>query len=81
MTKSLLSNCLIVGLLLLSSACTVYESREVPFRPPGQYENLQIVAGAQLAAESYSDPERASDVFGFDIRDAGLLPIQVSVEN
>lgn len=65
----------------LFTACTVYQSREIPFRPPGQYANLQIVAGAQLAAESYGDQARAKEVFGFDIRGAGLLPVQVAVEN
>lgn len=68
-------------LTLVFTACTVYESREVPFRPPAQYANLQIVAGAQLAAESFHARERAKEVFGFDIRGAGLLPVQVAIEN
>lgn len=72
---------IILVTVLLASSCTVYESREVSFRPPGQYANLQVVAGAQLAAEDYSTNEQAKDVFGFDIRGAGLLPVQVIIEN
>jgi hypothetical protein len=72
----------VVALLaMLAPACTVYESREVPFRPPAQYANLQTVAGVQIAAESFNEPSRAKQVFGFDIRAAGLLPVQVSIEN
>lgn len=70
-----------VLLALAVAGCTVYESREVPFRPPAQYANRQTVADVQLAAESYADPGRAKEVFGFDIRGAGLLPIQVAIEN
>lgn len=81
MKKILSVSMLSLVLILLVSACTVYESREVPFRPPAQYANLQIVAGAQLAAESYAARESAREVFGFDIRGAGLLPVQVAIEN
>lgn len=68
-------------LMLFISACTRYESREVSFRPPAQYASFEVVAGAQVAAEGYSDSQKAEDVFGFDIRKAGLLPVQVVIEN
>lgn len=70
---------LTIGFMTVS--CTIYESREVAFRPPDQYANVQIVAGANLAAESYGDKERAKQIFGFDIRGAGLMPVQVVIEN
>ena len=76
-----MKNILPLVLILLVSACTGYQSREVPFRPPAQYANLQFVAGAQLAAESYDALDRAREVFGFNIRGAGLLPVQVAIEN
>lgn len=68
-------------LIFLLSGCSFYESREVPFKPPSQYANLQVVADAKVAAESYSEEDRAKDVFGFNIRKAGLLPVQVVIEN
>lgn len=70
---------LTIGFMTVS--CTIYESREVAFRPPDQYANVQMVAGANLAAESYGDKERAKQIFGFDIRGAGLMPVQVVIEN
>ena len=76
--KKLISLAVIVTLL---SSCSVYESRQVSFRPPGQYANNQIVAGASIAAEAYGESAGAHEVFGFDIRGAGLMPVQVVIEN
>lgn len=77
-------NTQIIGLILvvfLLSACTVYKSREVAFKPPSQHAYFKVVAGAQVAAEQYAEPQKAKQAFGFDIRGAGLLPVQVVIEN
>lgn len=71
----------IVILLLTLAACTSYQSREVSFKPPTAYPGMQQVAGAQVAAEAYADPAAAKQAFGFDIRSAGLLPVQVIIDN
>ncbi|MEZ4485522.1 MAG: hypothetical protein R2864_13355 [Syntrophotaleaceae bacterium] len=42
---------------------------------------MQLVAGAQVAAQSYADSAAAKQAFGFDIRAAGLLPVQVVIDN
>jgi hypothetical protein len=34
-----------------------------------------------IGAESFSDKQTAEDAFGFDIRGAGLLPIQIVLDN
>lgn len=65
----------------LLAACTSYKSQEVPFRAPAALPNMQTVAGAQVAAQAYADPSAARQAFGFDIRGAGLLPVQVVVDN
>lgn len=62
-------------------ACSTYKSQEVPFKPPAAYGGMQLVAGAQVAAEAYADKALARDTFGFDIRGAGILPVQVIVDN
>jgi len=73
---------MIVPLMLVAlAACTFYESREVAFRPPDQIANAQQVGGARLAAEQYADKQAAKEAFGFDIRGAGLLPVQVVIDN
>ncbi|MDY0269813.1 hypothetical protein [Trichloromonas sp.] len=61
--------------------CASYKSQEVPFRPPAAYAGMQLVAGAQVAAEAYADSAVARENFGFDIRGAGILPVQVIIDN
>ncbi len=63
------------------SACATYESKSVSFRPPQDYANYQNSFGLLVGAESFTDPKRAEDAFGFDIRSAGLLPVQVVIDN
>jgi hypothetical protein len=74
---------LLAMLLLAFTAvsCTTYKSQEVSFRPPSAYPGMQMVDGAQVAAEAYADSSVAKAVFGFDIRGAGILPVQVIVDN
>lgn len=79
--KSLLSAAMMVLLAGSLTACTSYKSQEVAFRPPAAYSNMQLVAGAQVAAQSYADSAAAKQAFGFDIRAAGLLPVQVIIDN
>jgi len=66
---------------LLISSCTSYKSQEVPFKLPAASANMQVVNGAQVAAQAYADKKAAREAFGFDIRDAGLLPVQVVIDN
>ncbi|PLX85080.1 MAG: hypothetical protein C0617_05150 [Desulfuromonas sp.] len=67
------------SLLILS--CTSYKSQEVSFRLPAAYPNMQAAAGAQIGAQPYADKAAAKEAFGFDIRSAGLLPVQVVMDN
>ncbi len=71
----------LVLLAFTAVSCSTYKSQEVSFKPPSAYQGMQMVAGAQVAAEAYADKSVARDVFGFDIRGAGLLPVQVIVDN
>jgi hypothetical protein len=68
-------------LLLVTLSCTTYRSREVAFRHPSAYPGMQQVAGAQIAAESFAERGMAREAFGFDVRGAGLLPVQVVMDN
>jgi len=63
------------------SACATYESKSVSFRPPQDYANYQNTSGLLVGAESFADPKQAEQAFGFDIRAAGLLPVQVVLDN
>jgi uncharacterized protein YcfJ len=63
------------------SGCATYESRSVSFRPPQDYINYQNTAGLEVGAESFADEKIAEQAFGFNIRAAGLLPVQVVLDN
>jgi len=63
------------------SACATYENRAVSFRPPQEYANYQDADGLMVGAEPYADKELAENTFGFDIRSAGLLPVQIVMDN
>ncbi|GFE56994.1 glycine zipper family protein [Geobacter sp. AOG1] len=67
--------------LALVSSCATYKTQYVSFKPPEAYPNFQVVAGAPMAAEAYADQAQATDAFGFDIRGAGLLPVQLVIDN
>ena len=48
---------------------------------PASYPNATKVAGATIAAKAYDDPKDAKEAFGWDIRGAGLYPVQVIFDN
>ncbi len=71
-----------VMILIVTTACaTGYKAKPLPFRLPGSYENAVEVEGALVAAEAYADPNKAKEAFGFDVRGAGMLPVQVVFDN
>jgi hypothetical protein len=72
--------CILV-IALHISACSTYENRAVSFRPPQEYANYHDAEGLMVGAEAYADKKLAEDVFGFDIRSAGVLPIQIVLDN
>lgn len=74
----------IISLLVMAaylSACATYEHRAIPFRPPQEYGSYQNVSGMHIGVESFADKNQAEDAFGFDVRSAGLLPVQVVIDN
>lgn len=66
---------------ILAACTTAYEARPLPFKTPSAYGNKMVVADAEVAAEAFVDPQRAKEVFGFDVRGAGFLPVQVVFDN
>jgi hypothetical protein len=74
--------CLIaVCLLAAIFACTKYERQVVPFQLPAAYPNATEAAEAAIAAKAYDGEDEATAAFGFDIRGAGILPVQVIFDN
>lgn len=70
-----------VFLLVVVSACTRYERQVVPLKLPAACPNAVEAANATIAARAYDDKDGAAAAFGFDIKGAGILPIQVIFDN
>ena len=72
------------GILILMVGCaTAYRATPLPFRAPASYPNATQIANedAIVGAQAFADPKKAEEAFGFDIRGAGMLPVQVVSEN
>jgi hypothetical protein len=61
--------------------CASYETKVVPFKLPSAYPNATEVGGAVIAAQAYSDKKEAEAAFGFDMINAGILPVRVIFDN
>lgn len=73
-----------ICLLLIAThltACATYENRSVSFRPPHDYINFQDTGGLAVGAEAFGDKKLAENAFGFDIVGAGVLPVQIVLDN
>lgn len=70
----------LVLLLLFSPSCA-YRERVQPIVLPAASNNYVIVDGVQISAEAFADKKNAEESFGFDIRSAGLLPVQIVFQN
>lgn len=79
MKKKILA--LLILPVFLLSACTSYKTQYAGFRPPEAYSNAQDINGLIIGSEAYATRKEAEKAFGFDIKDAGLLPVQVVMEN
>lgn len=66
---------------LALGACSTYKVKPLSFKVPAAYPNATQIDGAEVAAKAYVDSKEASEAFGFDIRDAGMLPVQVVFDN
>jgi hypothetical protein len=74
---------LIVSIILifLTACANTYKRKPLPFKTPSAYPNATEVAGALVGAEAYVDPQATKEAFGFNIRGAGMLPVQVVFDN
>lgn len=79
--KTINSIIAIVLITALLASCQSYQRQVVPAKMPEAYPNMISVAGADIAAKVFDDPKEAESAFGFDIRGAGILPVQVIFNN
>ncbi len=81
MVKKVKSLSILMTFALLTSCATAYKAQPIPFRAPTSYPNAVTVGGAILSAEAFVDPQKGKETFGFDVRGAGLLPVEVVFDN
>lgn len=72
---------LIVTLFIIAACAPSYKVRPLPFKAPGHYQNSIEIAGAVVGAKAYADSAEARETFGFNVREAGMLPVQVVFDN
>jgi len=60
---------------------TSYKAKPLPLKAPASYLNATEAAGATVGAKAFADPKEAKEAFGFDIREAGMLPVQIVFDN
>jgi uncharacterized membrane protein len=70
-----------IVLIFVTACAKTYKRKPLPFKTPTAYPNATEVAGALVGAEAYVDPQATKEAFGFDIRGAGMLPVQVVFDN
>jgi hypothetical protein len=63
--------------ILITACATSDKARPLPLKSQASYGNAVEIAGALVAARAFADPQEAEEAFGFDIRGAGMLPVQV----
>jgi hypothetical protein len=74
--------CLVLAVALTLSGCSSsYVAKPMPFRAPSSYPNATEAGGAVIAAQAFAASTAAQEAFGFDVRAAGMLPVQVIFDN
>lgn len=66
--------------IMILTSCT-YRDRVAPIKLPEASPSLVVINGLKISATAYLDKNKAADIYGFDIRKAGILPVQLTFQN
>ena len=72
---------ILAGFLIFVGCSTAYKATPLSFKSPESFGNMVQIFGARVGAEAFVDQAAAQKAFGFDIRGAGMLPVQVVFDN
>ena len=72
---------MVVAMSFLMACSPAYQAKPLPFKTPAAYQNAIQVAGTEIGGQAFADPVAAQTAFGFDIRAAGMLPVQLVFDN
>jgi hypothetical protein len=67
--------------LLLSACARRYEFKPIPLRPMEGYPGRAVLPEGALGVLAFWDSAQLKTIFGFDLKKAGVIPVQVRVEN
>lgn len=67
--------------LFILAGCASHGHRVSPVPLPGTQPEHVAVNGVEMLAVAYLDKKTAEERFGFDVRGAGLLPVQLVIDN
>jgi outer membrane lipoprotein SlyB len=81
MKRNRLLSAIMVVLVLTSACSSTYVVKPLPFKMPEAYPNAQEAGGALIGARAYVDSKEAQENFGFDVRGAGMLPVEIVIDN
>ena len=70
------------ALIIFSAGCAPsYKARPLSFKHPSAYPNTTQVANTVIGSRAFVDKKEAQEAFGFDVRSAGMLPVQIVADN
>lgn len=72
---------LLVGGLVIVACSTSYKVQPLPFKAPSAYPNSVQIESVTIGGQAFTEAESAQKAFGFDIRGAGMLPVQLVFDN
>ncbi len=81
MPKNIFILFIAIGIICSAGCSKAYKVAPLPFKAPDSLNNAVKVEGAIVAARAFVDKDEAKKAFGFDIRGAGMLPVQVIFDN
>jgi len=81
MRRMIISILLIFTVSIFFGCATAYKAKPLSFKAPTAYPNYTQIDGVGIGARAYVSPEQAKAAFGFDIRAAGMLPVEVVFDN
>ena len=67
--------------IMLYGCGTSYKVKPIPLKAPSSFSNATEASGATIGTRAFADAKEAKEAFGFDIREAGMLPVQVVFDN
>ncbi len=80
-TKHIYFVVLLLTAAALMGCSTAYRAQPLPFKTPEAYNNAVMVERTAVGGTAFVDPAAAKEAFGFDVRGAGMLPVQLVFDN